>query len=149
MSQDPRSRKEIPSAAQDRLDRTPDGSSYLGRKIIDLFSLYAALFSHLRARDGTPENCFFQILSYAGASTRKRMHNLWKDKRQIPWRTSSGLNWENKTYKPKKVYYASLANISNPPFRSDLRRHWTSWSLARASLQKANDPLGPAAYKAI
>ena len=81
----PRSRKAIPSATQDRLDRTPDGSSYLRRKTIDLFSLYAALFSHLRPRDDTPEN--FQILSYAGASSSICMHDLWKDKRLIPWRT--------------------------------------------------------------
>ena len=32
----------------------------------DLFSLYV-LFSHLRPRDGTPENCFFQISSYSCA----------------------------------------------------------------------------------
>ena len=72
----PRSRKAIPSATQDRLDRTPDESSYLRRKIIDLFNLYAALFSHLRLHDVTPENCFFQILSYAGASTSICIHNL-------------------------------------------------------------------------
>ena len=145
----PRSRKEIPSAAPDRLDRTPDGSSYLGCKIIiALFSLYAALFSHLRPRDVTPENCFFQILSYTGASKSICMHNLWKATRQIPWITSSDLNWENKPYKPKTVYYASLANISNAPFTSDLRRQWTAWSLARKTWQQANDPLGPDAYKA-
>ena len=72
----PRSRKAIPSATQDRLDRTPDGARYLRRKIIDLFNLYAALFSHLRLHDVTPENCFFQILSYAGASTSICMHNI-------------------------------------------------------------------------
>ena len=25
------------------------------------------------------------------------MHDLWKDKRQIPWRTSRGVNWRNVT----------------------------------------------------
>ena len=30
------------------------------------------------------------------------MHILWKDKRQIPWRASHGLNWENKAYKKLK-----------------------------------------------
>ena len=51
---------------------------------VDLFSLYV-LFSHFRSRDGTLENCFFQM-SYARAST---------------W-TSRGLNWENKTYRLKR-----------------------------------------------
>ena len=51
---------------------------------VDLFSLYV-LFSHFRPRDGTLENCFFQM-SYARAST---------------W-TSRGLNWENKTYRVKR-----------------------------------------------
>ena len=35
---------------------------------MDLFSLYV-LFSHFRQHDGTPENCFFQMSSYARAST--------------------------------------------------------------------------------
>ena len=58
------------------------------------------LFSHYRPRDGTPENCFFLKSSYSRAYVC--MRNLWKDKRQIPWRTSRGLNWENKTYKLKR-----------------------------------------------
>ena len=47
---------------------------------IDLFSLYV-LFSHFSPRDGTPENCFFQIQSYARASMCMCMHNF-KMKRQ-------------------------------------------------------------------
>ena len=45
------------------------------------------LFSHFRPCDGTPQNCSFQISSYARASMSISMHNLWKDKSQIPWRT--------------------------------------------------------------
>ena len=37
--------------------------------VIDLFSLYV-LFSHLRPRDATPENSFFQVSSYARANVR-------------------------------------------------------------------------------
>ena len=54
-------------------------------RAIDLFSLYV-LFPHFRPRDGTPENCFFQILSYARVSTYSSIHTkLIKDKRQTPW----------------------------------------------------------------
>ena len=44
------------------------------------------------------------------------MHQLWKDKRQIPWRTSRGLNWENKTYKLqcRKVFLAASSLSSAP-----------------------------------
>ena len=38
------------------------------------------------------------------------MHNQRKDKRQISWRTSGGLNWENKTYELKKVYWVNKQN---------------------------------------
>lgn len=34
--------------------------------VLDLFSLYV-LFSHCRSRDGTSENCFFQMSSYPRA----------------------------------------------------------------------------------
>ena len=45
---------------------------------------------------------FFQISSYARTPTCICMHNKWKNKRPIPWRTSHGLNWENKTYKGRR-----------------------------------------------
>ena len=48
------------------------------------------------------ENCFFPTSSYSRASPCKCMQNKRKDKRQIPWTASRGLNWENKTYKPKR-----------------------------------------------
>ena len=48
------------------------------------------------------ENCFFPTSSYSRASPCKCMHNKRKDKRQIPWTASRGLNWENKTYKLKR-----------------------------------------------
>ena len=65
---------------------------------IDLFSLYV-LFSHLRPRDVTRGNSFFQISSYARANVR--ITNA-KNKRKIPMRASRGLKWENKMYKLKR-----------------------------------------------
>ena len=35
----------------------------------------------------------------------------WNDKRQIPWRTSRGMNWENKTYTPD--FYWQLLTFSS------------------------------------
>ena len=57
---------------------------------IDLFSLYV-LFSHFRPHDDTPRELF---LSDFILSIYICMYILWKAKRQIPWRTSHGLNWE-------------------------------------------------------
>ena len=36
------------------------------------------------------------------------MHNLRQDKKQIPWRLSLSLNWENKTYKFKRSIILNL-----------------------------------------
>ena len=65
---------------------------------IDVFSLYV-LFSHVRPRDATRRNSFFQMSSYARAN--ERITNE-KNKREIPMRTSRSLKWENKMYKPKR-----------------------------------------------
>ena len=64
---------------------------------IDLFSLYV-LFSHVRPRDATRGNSFYQMSSYARASVRI---NNDKNKRKTPMRASCGLKWENKLYKLK------------------------------------------------
>ena len=50
-------------------------------------------FSHLGQCDVPPELFLSNVLC---------MYNLRNDKMQIPLRTSRGLNWENKTYKPKR-----------------------------------------------
>ena len=63
---------------------------------LTFFSLYV-LFSHFTPRDVTREICFFQLSSHFRVSTWICMHNLWKDKRHIPLRTSCVLNWESKT----------------------------------------------------
>ena len=65
-------------------------------------SLYV-LFSHFRARDGTPENCFFQMSSYARAYVFI-MENIT--------RISLGLNWENKTHKLKRSITSILMGKS-------------------------------------
>ena len=61
---------------------------------IDLFSLQV-LFSHCRPRDVSLESCSFNVV----ICTCTCVHNWWKGKKQIPLRTSHGLNWGNKTYK--------------------------------------------------
>ena len=54
--------------------------------------LTCMFFSHFRPRDSTTQNYFHaHINAY-----------LTKRQRQIPWRTSRGLNWENKAYKLKR-----------------------------------------------
>ena len=65
---------------------------------IDLFSLYV-LFSHLRPRDATRGNSFFQMSSYARANVRITND---RNKRKISMRASRGLKWENKMYKLKR-----------------------------------------------
>ena len=74
---------------------------------IIVFSLYV-LFSHFRARDDTTENCFFQMSSYAGAN----VCIICNRPKQIPWRISRGLNWENKTYKLKRSITSILMGRS-------------------------------------
>ena len=74
---------------------------------IILFSLYV-LCSHFRARDGTPENCFFQMSSYACANVCISCNRPKK----IPWRISRGLNWENKTHKLKRSITSILMDKS-------------------------------------
>ena len=69
---------------------------------IDFFLAWHVFFSHFRPRDFSQENCFSQMSSHARASTYICMHNLWQEKRHIPWRTARGLNWESKTYKLKR-----------------------------------------------
>ena len=64
------------------------------------------------------EDCFFPTSSYSRASTCKCMHNKWKDKRQIPWRASRGLNWENKTHKLLKKVYCGI------PWKVTHTREW-------------------------
>ena len=65
---------------------------------IDLFSLYV-LFSHLRPRDATRGNSFFQMSSYARANVRITND---RNKRKISMWASRGLKWENKMYKLKR-----------------------------------------------
>ena len=60
------------------------------------------MFSHFRPHNGTPENCFFQMSSYACASKLVCLHNLWKDKDKFLVQ-----QWKSKTYKPKRSIYVS------------------------------------------
>ena len=76
----------------------------LASSSIDLVLACMFCFSHYRARDGTSENreLFLSYFVLFTCIPCKCMQNKRKDKRQIPWTASRGLNWENKTYKPKR-----------------------------------------------
>ena len=74
---------------------------------IDLFSLYV-LFSHLRPRDATRENSFFQMSWYALANVRIAND---KNKGKIPARASRVLKWE-KMYKLKTSISQGLKSTS-------------------------------------
>ena len=56
---------------------------------VDLFSLYC----FPRPHDSIPENRVFQNVPLCTASMCLCMYNLWKDKREIPWRTSEVFHW--------------------------------------------------------
>ena len=68
---------------------------------IDLFSMY--VFFPVRPRDGIPQrtDSFKCRLMHLHPHACARIINE-KNKRQIPWRTSRGLIWENKTYQLKR-----------------------------------------------
>ena len=67
------------------------------------------LFSHFRPHNGAPENCFFQMSSYACASRIVCLHNSWKDKDKFP-----GEHWKSKTYKLKRsIYVSSIIRCKN------------------------------------
>ena len=89
-----------------------------------LFLAWHVFFSHFRPRDYTQENCFSQMSSHARASTYICMHNLWQEKRHIPWRTVRGLNWESKTYKLKRSiqdnYFQNTAYLHSV----QISRYW-------------------------
>ena len=80
---------------------------------MDLLSLLYVLFSHFRQRNGTPENCFFQkfkcCLMLVHPNAFVCIINE-KTRGKISWRTSGGLNWENKIYKLKRSIISGNRN---------------------------------------
>ena len=70
---------------------------------IDLFSLYA-LFSRLRPGDGAPKNCFFQMSSYALATTYEKTKNKFPGEHHIIW-------IEKQNIQAKEVYFCKLGQM--------------------------------------
>ena len=76
------------------------------------------------------------------------MHNLRNDKIKIPLRRSRGLNWENKTYKPKR----SGNSLSSLRVRNKDLRANSQTSLARVRLclrQRVKNTMRPYYIKNI
>ena len=89
---------------------TYKNSSWVGTLhwLIDLFSLYV-LFSHLRPRDGTKGNSFFQMSSYARANVRITKE---KNKRKIPMRAFTWSEMGKQNVQAKKVCSSHSAPLA-------------------------------------
>ena len=93
---------------------------------IYLSSLYV-LFSHFSPRDGTPENCFFQMQSYARASMCMCMHNF-KMKRQKA-NSLENISW-SELGKQKHTSLISTDNFFLFQLWTNLYKHviWTDYA---------------------
>ena len=59
----------------------------------------------MRPRDATLENCFSQMCVLCTLMHGICMHNVCKNKRQIPWRTITWSELGKQSIQAKKVYF--------------------------------------------